>query len=81
MDMHCCNKTPNFSTNVYKIRAMKYLLAGAYILFSQFATAQKEIANDSIKTSELKEVVVGTKRRVLSNVQTELFLIFRSKAI
>lgn len=63
MDMHCCNKTPNFSTNVYKIRAMKYLLAGAYILFSQFATAQKEIANDSIKTSELKEVVVGTKKK------------------
>ena len=55
---------PNFTTNVYKIRTMKYLLAVAYILFSQFVTAQKDTANDSIKTSELKEVVVGTKKNV-----------------
>jgi hypothetical protein len=42
---------------------MKYLLAAAYLLFSQFATAQKEITKDSIKTSELKEMVVDTKKK------------------
>ncbi len=42
---------------------MKYLLAGTCILFSQFLTAQTETTKDSIKTSELKEVVVGSKKK------------------
>jgi hypothetical protein len=42
---------------------MKYLLAAAYLLFSQFVTAQSETTKDSIKTSELKEVVVDTKKK------------------
>lgn len=42
---------------------MKYLLAAAYLLFSQFVTAQSETTKDSIKTSELKEVVVGSKKK------------------
>jgi hypothetical protein len=42
---------------------MKYLLAGICILFSQFVKAQTEISKDSIKTSELKEVVVGSKKK------------------
>jgi hypothetical protein len=42
---------------------MKYLLAGTCIFFSQFLTAQTETTKDSIKTSELKEVVVGSKKK------------------
>ncbi len=42
---------------------MKYLLAGTCILFTQFLTAQTETTKDSIKTSELKEVVVGSKKK------------------
>jgi hypothetical protein len=42
---------------------MKYVLAVICILFSQFVKAQTEISKDSIKTSELKEVVVGSKKK------------------
>jgi hypothetical protein len=42
---------------------MKYFLTFTVVLLSQLSIAQNETPKDTIKTSELKEVVVGSKKK------------------
>lgn len=42
---------------------MKYFLTLTVVLFSQLIIAQSETSKDTIKTAELKEVVVGSKKK------------------
>jgi hypothetical protein len=42
---------------------MKYFLTLTVVLLSQFIIAQNETSKDTIKTAELKEVVVGSKKK------------------
>jgi hypothetical protein len=42
---------------------MKYFLTFTVVLLSQFSIAQNETPKDTIKTAELKEVVVGSKKK------------------
>ena len=42
---------------------MKYFLTLTTVLLSQLIIAQNETSKDTIKTSELKEVVVGSKKK------------------
>jgi hypothetical protein len=42
---------------------MKYFLTLTVVLFSQLIIAQNETSKDTIKTAELKEVVVGSKKK------------------
>jgi hypothetical protein len=42
---------------------MKYFLTFTVVLLSQLIIAQNETSKDTIKTSELKEVVVGSKKK------------------
>jgi hypothetical protein len=42
---------------------MKYFLTFTVVLLSQLSIAQNETSKDTIKTSELKEVIVGSKKK------------------
>lgn len=45
---------------------MKYFLTFTVVLLSQLSIAQNETPKDTIKTAELKEVVVGSKKKSIS---------------